>query len=404
MKYSVLLICVFLIFKFNLYSQNNIPKTAPFTSIEYFDKENVKCIFDFDKYYKKAFLLYNIKTEALAEVMYNGSNFVFGNKKIAIFPYYFSGQLVKEPGSDLNPKIKTLARRTIETSEFKDFGLTESDLPILIVYNEKNELCGFSKDVQSIANIDCGNEVSQIKLLRLKIMVENPDKTLTPYAGKDINFIKESNNDTIAKVVSNKFGDFNIEITDVHQNYLISVNEKNKNLKFVILGTQTGKVVGKFKATDKGFVYRLLEAELSTLPDIAEDEDLEMKLTKINIGVVNNFIVTENLYYELGKNNLSQNSKELLEKIKLILDKNKEYNLVVISHTDSQGDDSKNLNLSQKRSQTVVEYLETLGIDKKRLTAEGKGEKEIRNRCVNGVECSDDEHEYNRRTEFKFSK
>jgi hypothetical protein len=39
-----------------------------------------------------------------------------------------------------------------------------------------------------------------------------------------------------------------------------------------------------------------------------------------------------------------------------------------------------------------------------RLKAEGKGETEIRNRCINGVDCSDKEHEYNRRTEFKFSK
>jgi outer membrane protein OmpA-like peptidoglycan-associated protein len=51
-----------------------------------------------------------------------------------------------------------------------------------------------------------------------------------------------------------------------------------------------------------------------------------------------------------------------------------------------------------------VSYLNSQGIDIKRLKAEGKGETEIRNRCVNGIDCSDKEHEYNRRTEFKFSK
>ncbi len=80
------------------------------------------------------------------------------------------------------------------------------------------------------------------------------------------------------------------------------------------------------------------------------------------------------------------------------------FKLLVISHTDSQGDDDRNLKLSIKRSETVISYLSSIGIKMDRLKAEGKGEKEIRNRCVNGVDCSDKEHEYNRRTEFKFSK
>ena len=78
--------------------------------------------------------------------------------------------------------------------------------------------------------------------------------------------------------------------------------------------------------------------------------------------------------------------------------------MVIVSHTDSQGEDQNNLALSLKRSETVVSHLISIGISKDRLKAEGKGEKEIRNRCVNDVDCSDKEHEYNRRTEFKFSK
>jgi peptidoglycan-associated lipoprotein len=60
--------------------------------------------------------------------------------------------------------------------------------------------------------------------------------------------------------------------------------------------------------------------------------------------------------------------------------------------------------LSEKRSAFVIDYFVSKGIDRKRLSSIGRGETEIRNRCVNGIDCSDKEHEYNRRTEFKFSK
>jgi outer membrane protein OmpA-like peptidoglycan-associated protein len=94
----------------------------------------------------------------------------------------------------------------------------------------------------------------------------------------------------------------------------------------------------------------------------------------------------------------------VLDKVIIILNANSGVKLDVISHTDSRGDDASNLNLSQKRSNAVIEYLSSKGVDKTRLKAIGKGESVIRNRCLNGVDCSDKEHEFNRRTEFNFIK
>jgi outer membrane protein OmpA-like peptidoglycan-associated protein len=78
--------------------------------------------------------------------------------------------------------------------------------------------------------------------------------------------------------------------------------------------------------------------------------------------------------------------------------------LAIESHTDAKGEDSYNLTLSTKRSQTVVNYLISKGIATSRLSAKGFGETQIKNRCKNGVDCSELEHELNRRTEFKFTK
>lgn len=77
--------------------------------------------------------------------------------------------------------------------------------------------------------------------------------------------------------------------------------------------------------------------------------------------------------------------------------------LEVQSHTDATAGDEYNMELSQKRANTVVDYIVNKGIAKKRLTAKGFGETQLINRCANGVDCSDEEHRQNRRTVFKLN-
>ena len=118
-------------------AQPKFPDKFPFDSLVYIDKEGVKCYFDVTKTTKKIFLFFDISTESEAEAMYGGTNFVFGEKRTAIFPIYFSGQLVKKPDMEVHSKIAVQLFRTPENSIFKDFGITKNDLPLLVVYNEK---------------------------------------------------------------------------------------------------------------------------------------------------------------------------------------------------------------------------------------------------------------------------
>ncbi|MNR02849.1 Outer membrane porin F precursor [compost metagenome] len=74
------------------------------------------------------------------------------------------------------------------------------------------------------------------------------------------------------------------------------------------------------------------------------------------------------------------------------------------SHTDSRGKDNYNLDLSQKRAESAVQYIISRGINKNRLTAKGYGETQLLNKCANGVNCTEEEHQLNRRTEFKIVK
>ena len=70
------------------------------------------------------------------------------------------------------------------------------------------------------------------------------------------------------------------------------------------------------------------------------------------------------------------------------------------SHTDSRGADSYNLKLSDRRAKSTLEWIVKQGIDRKRLKAEGYGETRLVNGCSNGVPCTEEEHQENRRSEF----
>ena len=121
MKRSLLLVFSFL--NLILFSQTKFPPTIPYKTIDYIDKAKVKQMYDVSKNEKKGFLFFDMGSEALAEVMFNGSNFVFTEKKITIFPIYFSGQLTKKTSDDIPSRVPTQILRSPETSIFKDFKL-----------------------------------------------------------------------------------------------------------------------------------------------------------------------------------------------------------------------------------------------------------------------------------------
>ena len=94
-------------------------------------------------------------------------------------------------------------------------------------------------------------------------------------------------------------------------------------------------------------------------------------------------------------------SKELM-KVAALMSQNPELLLELGSHTDSRGKDDYNLELSEKRARSAVDYLVKNGqINETKLAPRGYGETRLVNRCVNGATCTDDEHAENRRTELK---
>ena len=71
------------------------------------------------------------------------------------------------------------------------------------------------------------------------------------------------------------------------------------------------------------------------------------------------------------------------------------------SHTDSRGSDDYNMLLSKKRARAAFDYIVSKGIDPKRLLYHGYGETRLLNNCTNGVDCTEEQHEVNRRSIVK---
>lgn len=106
------------------------------------------------------------------------------------------------------------------------------------------------------------------------------------------------------------------------------------------------------------------------------------------------------IYFDFDKSIIRPDAALELQKVIAVM---REYPNMVIdarSHTDSRGRDSYNLKLSDKRAKATVAYIIKEGIDTSRITGAGYGEKQLINKCSNGVKCSDQEHQSNRRSEF----
>jgi len=112
----------------------------------------------------------------------------------------------------------------------------------------------------------------------------------------------------------------------------------------------------------------------------------------------------ENIYYDFDKWNIRKDAEHSLDSLVKIL---KEYPVTVEigSHTDCRGSVDYNVILSHKRAESVVEYLIRQGIDPSRLSARGYGKSQLINQCncEVAVECTEAQHQENRRTEFRIT-
>lgn len=135
---------------------------------------------------------------------------------------------------------------------------------------------------------------------------------------------------------------------------------------------------------------------LQPIPIVVEPAEPEFETVTINQTIRLNKI-----YYDFEKWDILPEAENDLNILLNLMNEYPEMVIELSSHTDSRGGKVYNNRLSQKRAESAANWLTERGVDVSRIKPVGYGETVILNQCTNGKRCSDEDHRFNRRTEFK---
>ncbi len=154
------------------------------------------------------------------------------------------------------------------------------------------------------------------------------------------------------------------------------------------------------KAMQKNYIFDCLPWNISKIePNKNMIAPRDLLLDKLDM---NKTFVLNNIYYDLDEYFIREDAKPELNKVIKIMQDNPALIAELSSHTDSRASFSYNNTLSTNRANAAVDYIVSNGgILPGRLLARGYGEYRLTNNCKDGVTCSEEEHQLNRRTEFK---
>jgi len=223
--------------------------------------------------------------------------------------------------------------------------------------------------------------------LKLKGTIIDRD-SFEPAKNIDIKLINKMTGEEISSQTSNK-GDFYFEARSGYD-YDIEMRSKNYLKKYASIESCKTNLDQETNICFSGFNSAAQNKDKSI--------QVQALVDKIEIGKT---FKVDNIYYDLNSAKLRLDSYDQLNKLVAILKDNPKIVLELGSHADSRGADEYNLELSQKRAQSAVDYIIDQGITLDKITPRGYGESKLLNQCINDVFCVENDHQINRRTEFK---
>src|SRR6185369_16485760 len=152
---------------------------------------------------------------------------------------------------------------------------------------------------------------------------------------------------------------------------------------------------GNYGVTTESVGY-LFNSINFNLPKFAEYQEIDTHIIMVRT-VIGSKVVLRNIFFDVGKFNLKDQSVSEIENVQELLVKNPQLKVQINGHTDNTGDATSNKTLSLKRANAVVDYLISKGIDQTRVSAKGYGSERP-------IVSNDDElggREINRRTEIE---
>lgn len=186
------------------------------------------------------------------------------------------------------------------------------------------------------------------------------------------------------------------------------IDEENKEVSSTITDSK-GAYVLALDCSKGNFVRALMEGYIPSEEFLPEsygkprivDFYLERDVVTGGFGDdLAKLLQLSTIYFDLNKYNIRPDAEIEIQKVIVAMEKYPSLKIKVNAHTDSRGNDAYNLWLSQKRAESTVDYMVSKGISRDRLEGEGFGEKLLLNECDDGIRCSREQHQLNRRSEF----
>jgi len=196
---------------------------------------------------------------------------------------------------------------------------------------------------------------------------------------------------TLNKKTGDKLPETEISVVDDKKNVVAKIKSNNDGIANVPLDCNKQY---KLNADKEGYLSEVVTMEKSKGGEVS----INAYLTPTEPIVTETEVLLSDINFEYNKSNITQQGATELDKLVKVMAQYPEMILFVKSHTDSKGNENYNMNLSQKRAKSTVQYLISKGISESRVTGQGFGETEPKVLC--GENCTDEENELNRRSEF----
>lgn len=206
--------------------------------------------------------------------------------------------------------------------------------------------------------------------------------------GETVNANDNSKLPGIGTVLTNASNSSNMtQISDGEAKFVYQLEQQSD---YNIVANQAGKFSQTEHVTTKGL-------------DRSKTLYVTLKLGVSHLGEGAVFVL-KNIHYDFDQSFIRAEAGRILDNLVNVMSQNPTLRIELSSHTDSRGKDAYNMRLSQQRAEAAVNYLVNKGVERSRMVAKGYGETRLLNQCGNGVQCSEDEHQANRRTEIKVLK
>ncbi|HET6244409.1 MAG: OmpA family protein [Bacteroidetes bacterium] len=220
-------------------------------------------------------------------------------------------------------------------------------------------------------------------------------------AGVTVDLMNEKG-ELVQSATTDNSGNFKFTNLPPNNNYVVNINQgEDTKIKFnnLYLTDTKGKLLKSATAEKGKFNFTLLLNENNSLSAVSI-EDTWVKIKELKENKTGKIVKIEYIQFNFDSYEILPDATNILNKAVRALQDNPGIYLNIAGHTDSRGSEKYNQWLSQKRAESAKKYITSQGIQSKRINTIGYGEKNLLNKCLEGISCSDSLHKLNRRTEF----